>query len=55
MKEYEILRDTSQCRKMVDKINRMTKDGWVAKSIGGSGYPAVYVLMEREVNNLDKK
>jgi len=53
MKEYEILSDTGTCRKLVNKINRMAKEGWQAKSIGGLGAPtgisAVYVLMEREV------
>ena len=53
MKEYEILSDTGTCRKLVAKINRMAKEGWQAKSIGGLGAPtgisAVYVLMEREV------
>jgi len=53
MKEYEILSDTGTCRKLVAKINRMAKEGWEAKSIGGLGAPtgisAVYVLMEREV------
>jgi hypothetical protein len=53
MKEYEILSDTGTCRKLVAKINRMAKEGWQAKSIGGLGAPtgisAVYVLVEREV------
>ena len=54
MKEYEILYDTGTCRKLVAKINRIAKEGWEAKSIGGLGNPAsgitaVYVLMEREV------
>jgi hypothetical protein len=53
MKEYEILSDTGTCRKLVAKINRMAKEGWQAKSIGGLGAPTgisgVYVLMEREV------
>ena len=53
MKEYEIVYDTGTCRKLVAKINRMAKEGWQAKSIGGLGAPtgisAVYVLMEREV------
>ena len=53
MKEYEILYDTGSARKLVDQINRMAKEGWIAKSIGGLGEPigrrnAVYVLMERE-------
>ena len=52
MKEYEILYDTGSARKLVDKINRMAKEGWEAKSIGGFGQTpgihAVYVLMERE-------
>ena len=54
MKEYEILNDTGEARKLVAKINRMAKEGWQAKSIGGLGNPlgvsAVYVLMEREVS-----
>ncbi len=54
MKEYEILYDTGTYRKLVAKINRMAKDGWKAKSIGGLGVPtgisAVYVLMERDTN-----
>ncbi|MFB0569054.1 MAG: hypothetical protein ACETV0_05510 [Nitrososphaeria archaeon] len=53
MKEYEILFDTGTARKLVKQINRMAKEGWQAKSIGGLGAPtgvqAVYVLMEREV------
>jgi len=53
VKEYEILSDTGTCRKLVAKINRMAKEGWQAKSIGGLGAPtgisAVYVLLEREV------
>ena len=52
MKEYEILFDTGTCRKLVAQINRMAKEGWEAKSIGGLGAPAysgVYVLMEREI------
>ena len=54
MKEYEILYDTGTCRKLVAKINRIAKEGWEAKSIGGLGNPAsgitaVYVLMEREI------
>jgi hypothetical protein len=53
MKEYEILFDTGSCRKLVAKINRMVKEGWQAKSIGGLGAPTgvsgAYVLMEREV------
>jgi len=52
MKEYEILFDTGSCRKLVAQINRMAKEGWQAKSIGGLGAPTgvsgVYVLMERE-------
>jgi len=52
MKEYEILYDTGSARKLVDQINRMAKEGWEAKSIGGfgatPGVHAVYVLMERE-------
>ena len=54
MKEYEILFDTGTCRKLVAKINRMAKDGWQAKSIGGLGAPTgisgAYVLLERDVN-----
>ncbi|MCW4054326.1 MAG: hypothetical protein NWE84_05330 [Candidatus Bathyarchaeota archaeon] len=34
MKEYEILYDTGEARKLVAKINRMAKEGWQAKSIG---------------------
>jgi len=53
LKEYEILFDTGTCRKLVAKINRMAKEGWEAKSIGGLGAPTgvsgVYVLMEREI------
>ena len=52
MKEYEILFDTGSARKLVDQINLMAKEGWIAKSIGGLGAPTgihgVYVLMERE-------
>ena len=52
MKEYEILFDTGTCRKLVAEINRMAKEGWTAKSIGGLGAPTgvsgVYLLMERE-------
>jgi len=52
MKEYEILFDTGSCRNLVAKINRMSKEGWQAKSIGGLGAPTgisgAYVLMERE-------
>jgi hypothetical protein len=52
LKEYEILYDTGEARKLVAQINRMAKEGWQAKSIGGLGAPtgvrAVYVLMERE-------
>jgi hypothetical protein len=52
MKEYEILYDTGEARKLVAQINRMAKEGWQAKSIGALGAPtgvrAVYVLMERE-------
>jgi hypothetical protein len=54
MKEYEILYDTGEARKLVAQINRMAKEGWQAKSIGALGAPtgirAVYVLMEREVD-----
>jgi hypothetical protein len=53
MKEYELLFDTGTCRKLVAQINRMAKEGWEAKSIGGLGAPTsvsgVYVLMEREI------
>ncbi len=52
MKEYEILYDTGEARKLVAQINRMAKEGWQAKSIGALGAPtgvrAVYVLMGRE-------
>lgn len=52
MKEYEILYDTGSARNLVNQINHMTKDGWIAKSIGGCGNPAgihaVYILMEHE-------
>jgi hypothetical protein len=51
--KYEILYDTGEGRKLVAQINRMTKEGRQAKSIGALGAPtgirAVYVLMEREV------
>jgi len=54
MKEYEILYDTGEARKLVAQINRMAKEGWQARSIGALGAPtgvrAVYVLMEREVS-----
>jgi hypothetical protein len=53
MKEYEILFDTGECRKLVAKINRFAKEGWEAKSIGGLGNPygvsGAYVLIEREI------
>lgn len=53
MKEYEILYDTGSVRNLVKKINRMAKEGWIAKSIGGLGAPAgltaAYVLLEREI------
>ena len=53
MKEYEILYDTGLVRNLVNKINRIPKEGWVAKSIGGLGAPAgmiaAYVLLEREI------
>jgi len=59
MKEYEILFDTGSCRNLVAKINRMAKEGWEAKSIGGLGAPTgisgVYVLMEREVSASNRK
>jgi hypothetical protein len=59
MKEYEILSDTGTCRKLVARINRMAKEGWQAKSIGGLGAPTgisgVYVLMEREVTEHSRK
>jgi hypothetical protein len=55
VKEYEILYDTGEARKLVAQINRMAKEGWQAKSIGALGAPtgvrAVYVLMEREVRS----
>jgi len=39
-------------KRALDQINRMAKEGWIAKSIGALGAPtgvrAVYVLMERE-------
>jgi len=58
MKEYEILYDTGSARSLVKQINRMAKEGWQAKSIGGLGEPtgihAVYVLMERESSALFK-
>lgn len=54
MKEYEILYDTGEARKLVTQINRMAKEGWLAKSIGAfgahTGIRSVYVLMEREVS-----
>ena len=54
IKEYEILYDTGEARKLVTQINRMAKEGWQAKSIGTlaapTGVRAVYVLMEREVS-----
>jgi hypothetical protein len=54
MKEYEILYDTGEARKLVLQLNRMAKEGWQAKSIGAfgahTGIRSVYVLMEREVN-----
>jgi hypothetical protein len=54
MKEYEILYDTGEARKLLERINRTAKEGWQAKSIGALGAPtgirAVYVLMEREVS-----
>jgi hypothetical protein len=54
LKEYEILYDTGEARKLVAQINRWAKEGWQAKSIGALGAPtgirAVYVLMEREVS-----
>ena len=37
MKEYEILYDTGEARKLVTQINRMAKEGWQAKSIGALG------------------
>lgn len=53
MKEYDILYDTGEARKLVAQMNQMAKEGWRAKSIGGLGEPlgmhAVYVLMEREI------
>jgi hypothetical protein len=54
LKQYEILYDTGEARKLVEQINRMAKEGWQAKSIGALGAPTgirgVYVLMEREVS-----
>ena len=54
MKEYEILFDTGECKKLVAKINNMAKNGWEAKSIGALGAPTgisgVYVLLEHEVS-----
>lgn len=54
MKAYEILYDTGNVRNLVAEINRMAKDGWLAKSIGAfgahSGIRSVYVLMERETS-----
>jgi len=54
IKEYEILYDTGEARKLAAQINRMAREGWQAKSIGALGAPngvrAVYVLMEREVS-----
>jgi hypothetical protein len=54
IKEYEILYDTGEARKLVAEINRMAKEGWQAKSIGAfgahTGIRSVYVLMEREVS-----
>jgi hypothetical protein len=53
IKEYEILYDTGEARKLVVQINRMAREDWKAKSIGGLGNTvglhAVYVLMEHEV------
>jgi hypothetical protein len=58
MKEYEILLDTGTCLKLVDKINRVAKEGWQAESIGGLGAPTgisgAYVLLEREVAKLKR-
>ena len=54
MKEYEILFDTGEYRKLVAKINNMSKNGWEAKAIGALGAPTgisgVYVLLEHEVS-----
>jgi hypothetical protein len=54
LKEYEILYDTGEARKLVSQINHMAKEGWQAKSIGAfgahTGIRSVYVLMEREVS-----
>jgi len=35
IKEYEILYDTGEARKLVVQINRMAREGWQARSIGG--------------------
>ena len=54
MKEYEILYDTGEARKLVLQLNRTAREGWQPISIGALGAPtgvrAVYVLMEREVS-----
>jgi hypothetical protein len=54
MKDYEILYDTGEVRKLVAQINRMAKYGWQATSKGALGTPtsirAVHVLMQREVS-----
>jgi hypothetical protein len=33
MKEYEILYDTGEARKLVAQINQMAKEGWKAGSL----------------------
>jgi len=59
LKEYEILYDTGEARKLVREINRMAKEGWAARAIGGTGDAfyshGVYVLMEREVGQTSTK
>lgn len=51
MKEYEILCDAGEARKLVEETNRLAKEGWLAKAMGGTGDAfrshSVYVLMER--------
>jgi hypothetical protein len=55
LREYEILYDTGDARKLVAQINRMAKEGWQAEFIGALGTPAgiraVYVLMERDTRH----
>lgn len=48
MKEYKILHDSGEVRKMEAQINLMAKEGWKAISIGGERN-WVYVIMEREL------